>query len=235
MSLGSSLGAFAQSFAGARQGRKDREERAAANARQDRMLDIMEKNPGLLGGMIGGGSVAGAMGAVPSADGGQPKLSYGNAVASLPSGERAGMIRAGLIKRGMPEHAADGFLMNFHDESGLNPGINEAKPLVPGSRGGYGLYQATGPRRVSLERMAQERGVGADDIDLQLDHLMYELGGPESRAAKSIYATTTPGAAASAIATSFLRPAKEHLDRRVAKYNAYDNRTAALGARPPAY
>ena len=37
------------------------------------------------------------------------------------------------------EHVADGFVMNFKDESGLNPGINEQNPIVPGSRGGFGL------------------------------------------------------------------------------------------------
>lgn len=43
----------------------------------------------------------------------------------------------GLIDRGLAPHQAKAFVMNFVDESGLNPGINEAAPLVPGSRGGY--------------------------------------------------------------------------------------------------
>ncbi len=48
------------------------------------------------------------------------------------------------------------FVMNFKDESGLDPGINEANPIVPGSRGGYGLYQLTGPRRKAYEAFAQQ-------------------------------------------------------------------------------
>lgn len=139
-------------------------------------------------------------------------------ITSIPTGDNAAMIRAGLLERGLPEHVADGFLMNFKDESGLNPGINEAKPLVPGSRGGFGLAQWTGPRRVGLEQYAAAKGTPVSDVNLQLDYLSNELKGPEAAAAQSIMATNTPGDAAAAIAKSFLRPAPENLERRVAQY-----------------
>ena len=71
---------------------------------------------------LGGGS----MPSMPMASGGTP--------ASVPTGDMAAAIREGLISRGLPDHVADGFVMNFQDESGLNPGINEAAPVVPGSR-----------------------------------------------------------------------------------------------------
>lgn len=152
-------------------------------------------------------------------EGGQtPARSYGGAPASVPSSADAASIRAGLIKRGLPEHVADGFLMNFQDESGFNSGINEAEPTVPGSRGGYGLYQLTGPRRVAYEQYAQQLGVDPSNVDAQLDFMMSELQGPEARAAKSIFAAPDAGSAAAAIATNFLRPAKEHLDARVSRY-----------------
>lgn len=130
----------------------------------------------------------------------------------------AAALRQGLIRRGLPAHVADGFIMNFQDESGLNPGINEIAPIVPGSRGGFGLYQLTGPRRVAYENFAKDRGVDAADPDAQLDFLMTELKGPEARAARSILAAPDAGSAAAAIARDFLRPSQEHLDRRVARY-----------------
>lgn len=135
-----------------------------------------------------------------------------------PKGASADAIRAGLVQRGLPEHVADGFLMNFQDESGLNPAVNEASPMVPGSRGGFGLSQWTGPRRKALEAFAAQRGVPVSDVDGQLDYLMTELQGPEANAMKSIMASTDAGSAAAAIAKDFLRPAQQHLDRRVAKY-----------------
>ncbi len=138
--------------------------------------------------------------------------------ASVPQSANAEAIKAGLVKRGLPEHVADGFLMNFQDESGLNPGINEKAPLVPGSRGGFGLYQLTGPRRVAYEKFAADRGVAPSDTDAQLDFMMTELQGPEVKAAQSIMGSKDAGSAAAAIARDFLRPSKEHLDRRVARY-----------------
>jgi hypothetical protein len=145
-------------------------------------------------------------------------------IAAVPSGSSsslpgADVIRAGLIQRGIPAPVADGFVMNFKDESGLNPGINEAQPLVPGSRGGYGLAQWTGPRRVALEQFAQQSGRPVDDVNTQLDYLVNELKGPEAAAAQSFMGAQTPKDAAVAIVKNFLRPAQVNLDRRVAQYS----------------
>lgn len=127
-------------------------------------------------------------------------------------------IKAGLVARGLPEHVAEGFVMNFQDESGLNPGINEAAPTVPGSRGGFGLYQLTGPRRRAYESYAAEKGVPLDDVDAQLDFMMMELQGPEAAAWSKISGTQNAGEAGAAIVNSFLRPAEEHRASRAAKY-----------------
>ena len=130
----------------------------------------------------------------------------------------ADYIQQGLVQRGLPAHIAQGFVMNMRDESGLNPGINERAPLVQGSRGGYGLYQLTGPRRRAYESYASSRGVAFDNADAQLDFLMSELQGPEKRAAQSIFSTDNPQDAAVAIARDFLRPAASNLQKRVARY-----------------
>lgn len=145
---------------------------------------------------------------------------------SVPATANAQAIRQGLIDRGLPEHIADGFLVNFKDESGLNPGINEAKPLVPGSRGGFGLYQLTGPRRVAYEQFAQQRGVPAADVNAQLDFLMTELQGPEKAAAASIFKAGDTASAAQAIVNNFLRPAPEHREARAARYAGLSGSTA---------
>lgn len=138
--------------------------------------------------------------------------------ASIPSGDNAAYIRQGLIQRGLPEHVADAFLLNMQDESGLNPGINEAAPIVPGSRGGYGLYQLTGPRRRAYEAYAQQSGIPLDSIDGQLDFLMSELDGPEANAYQAIMAAPDTGSAAAAIVNQFLRPSEQHRARREASY-----------------
>lgn len=78
-------------------------------------------------------------------------------------------IVAGMMARGIPEHIAIGIATRMRAESGLNPGINEIKPVVPGSRGGWGLNQWTGPRRLAFEKFADARGVPYDDLNAQLD------------------------------------------------------------------
>lgn len=130
----------------------------------------------------------------------------------------AEQIRAGLIRRGMAPHVADAFILNFQDESGLNPGINERAPIVPGSRGGFGLAQWTGPRRRQLEDFARQRGVAVSDLDAQLDFLMMELHGPESRAASRIFSAGNTADAAVAIVEDFLRPLETHQRSRAARY-----------------
>lgn len=151
--------------------------------------------------------------------GGAASSSYAPQSSSQPAiPSSGGDIRAGLIERGLPEHIADGFVMNMQDESGLNPGINEANPTVAGSRGGFGLYQLTGPRRVAFEKYAAQSGKNISDPNAQLDFLMTELQGTESRAAQKIFATKDAGSAADAILRDFLRPAPEHVKSRSARY-----------------
>ena len=141
----------------------------------------------------------------------------------------ADYIQQGLVQRGLPAHIAQGFVMNMRDESGLNPGINERTPLVQGSRGGYGLYQLTGPRRRAYESYASNRGVSFENADAQLDFLMAELQGPEKRAAQSIFSTNNPQDAAVAIARDFLRPAASNLQKRVASYTGGSSPKATTG------
>ncbi|MEZ2132687.1 MULTISPECIES: phage tail tip lysozyme [unclassified Sinorhizobium] len=138
--------------------------------------------------------------------------------ATIPQTADAEYIRNGLIKRGFSPQVSDAFLANFQDESGLNPGINEANPIVPGSRGGFGLYQLTGPRRTAYEAFANERGVPLNDVDAQLDFLKYETEGPEAKAASTFLNAPDTATAAQAIVNNFLRPAQEHRTARAAAY-----------------
>lgn len=139
----------------------------------------------------------------------------------------------GLIQRGLPEHIAQGFLMNAQHESGLNPGINEAKPLVPGSRGGFGLMQWTGPRRRELEAFAGQRGTSVSDPDMQMDFLMSELQGPEKSAWSRIQQAKTSGEAGAAIVNAFLRPAEQHRARREREYLGGGLLNAAVSTKSP--
>ena len=144
--------------------------------------------------------------------------SYRGGSSTVPDSKTAGRIRGKLIDRGMPPHVADAFIVNFQDESGLDSGINEANPIVEGSRGGFGFYQLTGPRRTAYEAFAKQKGVNPSDEDAQLDFAIMELYGSEKKAGDAIFGTNNTSDAAVAILNKFLRPAKEHAVSRTASY-----------------
>lgn len=125
-------------------------------------------------------------------------------------------VLQGLLARGVPPHVAQGILGNISVESGFNPGINEINPVVKGSRGGFGLFQHTGPRRRQLEAFAQSSGRPVDSIDTQLDFAMHELSTTEKRAGQALSGAKTAEEAARIFSEQFLRPGVPHLDRRIA-------------------
>lgn len=130
----------------------------------------------------------------------------------------ADYVIQGLVERGMPEHIAEGFAMNMEDESGFQSDVNERNPTVAGSRGGFGLYQLTGPRRRQYEDFAKQRGIDPGDPDAQMDFMMWELDNTEKSARQKIWGAQSAGEAGAAIVNSFLRPAQEHREKRASKY-----------------
>lgn len=140
---------------------------------------------------------------------------YGNTVG--PITQTSGTLQAaydGLIARGMPAHIAEGFVMNFQDESGGRLDITEGQANVHGTFG-KGLYQLTGDRRDAFEA---RYGANGYTLDNQLDWLMHELETSERGARDSIYATGTAGEAGASIVSNFLRPAEEHRAERANRY-----------------
>lgn len=124
----------------------------------------------------------------------------------------------GLIARGLPPHVAIGVAGNMAVESaGFQTGINEIAPVVPGSRGGYGLNQWTGPRRRQYEEFARTRGAPLDDLDAQLDFTVWELENTERSAYSDLLKTRDPIEAATVYSKKFLRPGIPHLNKRLAE------------------
>lgn len=205
MSVASALDGFANGF---------RARRTMEDDKADRELRKKELDAGVAAPRSARSFDTGDSGVAPSGDA-APSV-------AIPTGERAAYIRDGLINRGMPEHIADGFLMNFQDESRLVADIVEGADNVHGTRG-RGLYQLTDTkpgvgRRSEYERWVKANGAKAYDIDSQLDFMMHELQGSEKGAWAKIQGAKTSGEAGAAIVKYFLRPAAKHRDSRMAKY-----------------
>jgi hypothetical protein len=128
----------------------------------------------------------------------------------------ADQVIAGLQRRGVPLHVAQGVAMNFADESSFNTDINEQNPSA--GRGGFGLAQWTGGRRVALENFASHRGTAASDLDTQLDFFMDENSTSEASAWQKVMGAQTSNEAAAQFVQHWERPRADYLAQRQAKY-----------------
>lgn len=124
---------------------------------------------------------------------------------------------------GYPDHVAAAFMDNFQAESGLNPTINERNPVVPGSRGGRGLYQLTGSRRDQYE------GLYGDEYEpfSQLDFMDWELNNSEVNARDAIFSAPDRASATKAITQKFLRPLHDNSDARVGAWQGLNEKARA--------
>jgi hypothetical protein len=102
-------------------------------------------------------------------------FSTGDAAVGGATDERKAAIRdklaAGL---GISGAAASGLASSLNAESGI-AGINERNPTVPGSRGGFGWAQWTGPRRIEFESYARLHGLDPASDDANYGFLIHSL------------------------------------------------------------
>lgn len=104
---------------------------------------------------------------------------------------------------GISVAAATGVLGQLgHESAGLQPAINETNPTVPGSRGGIGWSQWTGPRRIEFEQFAN----GNFDDETNYQFLLKELGGPEGKVLAQLADVNDPFKAGRIFTDKFLRP-----------------------------
>lgn len=118
---------------------------------------------------------------------------------------------------GLTRAQAAGIAGNLHFESGGFETLQEVQPLVPGSRGGFGWGQWTGPRRKAFEAWAAQNGLDPSSRAANYGFLKHELTAtPEGRILDRLRAAETAEDAALAFSRGFLRPGIPHEDRRVA-------------------
>jgi hypothetical protein len=119
-----------------------------------------------------------------------------------------------LISKGLTSVQSAGFVGNLIAESGVNPAAQERNPTS--GRGGFGIAQWTGGRRIALENAAQEQGVDVADLAFQLNFLWGELEGAyKNRVLIPLQATTTLEAATDLVLRKFEAPAVINLAPRL--------------------
>lgn len=106
---------------------------------------------------------------------------------------------------------------NSGQESGGFKSLQEKKPVVPGSRGGYGIMQWTGPRRKLYEAYCKRNGFDPANMEVNYKFLFVELHGDEGKDGKvleRVEAAKTLDEKTEIFMKEFLRPGTPHLDQR---------------------
>jgi hypothetical protein len=101
-----------------------------------------------------------------------------------------------------------------YESAGLQS-INEMQPVVPGSRGGFGWAQWTGPRRRQFESWAEQNKMDVADPEANYQFLLHELTQtPEKGVLKKLEGVTDPKEAGRIFTNTFLRPGVPAQDKR---------------------
>lgn len=103
-------------------------------------------------------------------------------------------------------------------ESGGFKSLQELKPLVKGSRGGYGIMQWTGPRRRAYEAYCKRNNLNPADMESNYKFLFVELNGAEGKDGKvlqRVKAAPSLNAKVEVFMNEFLRPGIPHLESRI--------------------
>lgn len=104
---------------------------------------------------------------------------------------------------------------NAGHESGGFKSLQEIKPVVPGSRGGYGIMQWTGPRRRAYETFCKKSKIDPASMEANWEFLKYELSETsEKRALVEIKKHKTLDSKTESFMKTFLRPGIPHLQAR---------------------
>jgi hypothetical protein len=121
----------------------------------------------------------------------------------------------------LTREGAAGIVGNLHHECGGFKTLQEIKPVVKGSRGGYGWAQWTGPRRREFEAWAAKNNLKLDSRAANYGFLKHELTNTsERRVIAQLAGVKDVSRAADIFSNVFLRPGTPHLEsrRRAARY-----------------
>ncbi|NNM72415.1 phage tail tape measure protein [Enterovirga aerilata] len=115
---------------------------------------------------------------------------------------------------GLGKEDAAAILGNLGHESGGFRFLQELKPMVPGSRGGWGWAQWTGPRRRAFERYAAERGLDPKSYEANYGFLRHELKGDYAKTLERMKSTPGLGAKTRVFENGFERAGIKHYASR---------------------
>ena len=116
---------------------------------------------------------------------------------------------------GLTDIQAAGLLGNLGHESGGFRYLQEIKPVVKGSRGGWGLAQWTGPRRRAMDAWCKANKLDPASDAANIGYLYVELRGSEKASLAALKREHTLEGATHSFMVHFERPGKPLLASRL--------------------
>lgn len=111
---------------------------------------------------------------------------------------------------GLTRDQASGIVGNLAHESGGFRTLQERRPLVKNSRGGWGYAQWTGPRRRNFEAFAESQGLDPSSYEANYGFLAHELSNDYGYSLDAVRSTNTPHDAAVAFSNHYEYPHPDH-------------------------
>lgn len=117
---------------------------------------------------------------------------------------------------GLADWRAAAIVGNAGHESGGFTMMQERQPTVQGSRGGFGWFQWTGPRRRAFEAWCVAKQLAPSSYEANVGFLIHELRGEEKAALAALRKAKTFEAAVIAFERAYERAGKKHDASRLA-------------------
>lgn len=170
------------------------------------------------------------VGKVETADLNSPEVIAADAMRAIGAGDVGQRLMSDLMNDfNLSQDQAAGIVGNLSHESGGFKTLQEERPVVPGSRGGFGYAQWTGPRRRAFEKWAQDKGLDPKSYDANYGFLKHELTQtPERGVLANLAGAQNYQDAAQVFSEQFLRPGIPHMESRLRRAGRY-----AGGEAPP--
>lgn len=109
---------------------------------------------------------------------------------------------------------ACGIFGNLGTETGGFTALQEKRPIIAGSKGGYGWMQWTGPRRRKYEAWCKQNMFDASSDEANYKYLVYETKTDEAASLAALKKTATVEEAAEVFMKKNLRPGIPNLESR---------------------